>query len=853
MGPASILALVALVTPAIGDPGAPGTVGGSQPSNGLDRPTASQPPTGPDLQAGPELQVGPQLQVWDGRRFVTVLDSFDGSPAVIPLSTTHTAVTRAAVTVRGVRVRLEGGEAPDPAWSASFVRHAPDERLLLAGGRILRSGPPSLTVEARFSPETLEEGDPLPAMARQDGIGAEVEGARIDAAGEEAAAAGRATVLIPLRTSPSTPATFPLAGDAGSELPVDDGRLAPGFSSAFVVEPGAAPLVLGPGATVDMLFEAAVTALAVEQETPVTVRPSDLEGEYSITVPPDAFDGGTGTLLLRIDPTRVRATGEQALTPPPAHGVLVDVTEQLGADLMHLEGPHEQLDIRPTMGPGAAWGDLDDDGLPDLYLVQGGGRDGAPPISNRLRMNRAERGFVDVTAAAGVGDSGWGMGAQFVDLDGDGALDLYVANYGADVLYRALEPGDEAPRFGDVTSEAGVNGERWSAGISAGDPDRDGDLDLYVTGYLVYDEELMPPLEDLPLAREDPIAMLPFAFPGERNVYYRNVSQPGALRLEDATDELDLADVEGRGMQPTFFDYDGNGTQDLYIANDVSLNRLYRVSEDGLFTDIAFQTGMDDPRGGMGVTIGDVDGDLDEDLFLTNWELEPNAMYRNNIRTHTSQRRRVASFRDVTVQAGFGTFGIGFTSWGCELFDLELDGDLDLFVANGYTSPDYETTGICVGQPNHLYLNDGDGRFTLASDLAGPDVSVRHASRCVAACDYDRDGDVDLLVTANNGPVQLFENRAERPEGAQWIGLRLRQPGENAHAVGAHVTVEVGERRWARSLRAGTSYLAGNPLELHFGLGRVEGPAVIDVRWPDGVTTEHRIEALSRWITIERE
>jgi hypothetical protein len=362
----------------------------------------------------------------------------------------------------------------------------------------------------------------------------------------------------------------------------------------------------------------------------------------------------------------------------------------------------------------------------------------------------------------------------------------------------------------------------------------------------------MPALEDLPLSREDPIAMLPFAFPGERNVFYRNESPPGAIRLVDATDELELADEEGRGMQPVFFDFDTDGTQDLYVANDVSLNRLYRVDAAGAFTDIAFQTGMDDPRGGMGVAIGDVGGDLDEDLFLTNWQLEPNALYRNNVRSHNSQRRRVASFRDVTVQAGFGTHGVGFTSWGAELFDLELDGDLDLFVANGYTSPDYETTCICVGQPNHLYLNDGEGRFRLAPELAGPDVARAHASRAVAACDYDRDGDVDLLVTANNGPVQLLENRAERPDGARWLGIGLRTDVDrNRFAIGALVTVDVEGRRFVRSLRAGTSYLAGNPPELHFGLGRVEGPATVTVDWPSGARSTHAVDELSRWIVLE--
>ena len=379
------------------------------------------------------------------------------------------------------------------------------------------------------------------------------------------------------------------------------------------------------------------------------------------------------------------------------------------------------------MGPGLAWGDADGDGWVDLYQVQGGGREGSEASTNRLLRNLEGR-FVDVTAASGGGDRGAGMGALFFDAEGDADLDLIVANYGADVLYEnrpapQADPGAFGARLVDVSAAAGVGGDRWSAGVAAGDADLDGDLDLYITSYLVYDPALMPPAEELGrYRREDPIEMLPFAFPGQENLYLRNESGAEGPRFVDATDELKLADRAGRGMQPVFWDFDRDGDDDLYVANDVSYNVLWRNEQGRRFRDVSFATGMDDPRGGMGVAVGDADLDGDEDLFLTNWQLEPNALYLNNLVSHRSTKHRVATFRDGIVASGMGPSGVGATSWGAEWLDLENDGDLDLFVANGYTSPDYESTGICVGQANHLFENDGQGRFVEAAARAGGDL-----------------------------------------------------------------------------------------------------------------------------------
>lgn len=432
------------------------------------------------------------------------------------------------------------------------------------------------------------------------------------------------------------------------------------------------------------------------------------------------------------------------------------------------------------------------------------------------------------------------MGALLVDLDSDGDLDLFVANYGQDRLYT----NDGTGHFEDVTEATGVEPlGLWSAGVCAADIEGDGDLDLYVTGYLDYDPSKMPDAPEVArYRREDPHEMLPFAFPGERN---RLLLNEGGMHFKDVTEERGLLDVQGRGMQPVFWDFDRDGDPDLYVANDVSFNVLYRNEGDGTFTDVSYATGLDDPRGGMGLAVGDLDGDGDEDLFLTNWQLESNALYESALEAPLDTRHRRSNFHDSTVRWGLGPAGIGVTSWGAVLFDLELDGDLDLFVANGYTSPDYQGTGICVGQPNHLFISEDGARFELQEGV--PALEVPLASRSAAGCDYDRDGDIDLVVTSNNGRVQLLRNDA--PHQGRWLGVRLLQGEGNRFGVGAEITVRVGDRLLRRSVRAGTSYLACEPSEQLFGLGEAEA-ALVEVRWPWGEKTTTEVLELDRWIEL---
>jgi len=846
------------------------------------------PPQSPVTGAAAELL----LQVHGAEGFEPLVELRSGERRTLaaPLTTLSERVPRAVPGPRGHGLRLSGA-GPGQSGTLSILQmHAVHHE---RGAHVVFDGEDILIVTPEQLPSSVVAGH-LPSLARRDAHGPPASLAELELRLPlSASLAGRALLLV--AREDVQPTQLSLLGTDASPVSLE---LQPGPQSARLLSLAPGRLVItGRVGALDQLLIAHARDLSPEAGERLALldhgqvrltgwrdhrragqgrswrlpkargvgwgegegrdaqssEPLELGwGEDQaldlwFATPEPAPEGQTTTLLFILEAragAEPQPAGVASAAAAPRTTALLDVTEALGLSFSHLEGPAEQLDIRPTMGPGAAWGDVDGDGWCDLYLVQGAGRSDIEPLANRLYHNHEGQRFEDRTGAAGCEDPGGaGMAALFLDVEGDADLDLYVANYGLDALFENHGSG----RFADVRSSAGLTSEGWSAGICAADHDLDGDLDLYVTSYLDYDEEALPNLDGLQrFRREDPVAMLPFAFPGAANVFLRNESQAGAISFADVTVELGLRDEAGRGMQAIAWDFDRDGRPDLYVANDVSYNMLWRNA--GMeYEDVSFSTGMDDPRGGMGLAVGDVDGDGDEDLFLTNWQLEANALYLNNLFSHRSQRHRVASFRDGIVQSGLGGFGVGSTSWGAVHFDLENDGDLDHFVANGYTSPDYESTGICVGQRDHLFLNNGSGRFEEGSGRAPEALSPALPSRAAVGCDWDLDGDMDLVVTANNARARLLRNEAT--SGA-FLGVRLRQPGRNPLAIGAEVTLTAGGRTFRRQLLAGTSYLGGNPPELLFGIGPVDRVERLDVRWPSGAETRLSDLLPNRWITI---
>ena len=875
----------------------------------------------------PEESHGPVLLVSTENGLEPVTGLARDQVVPIPLVSRSERVVRVARTPTGARLRVAAGSDRELAvhgLDLVWVPHRTDESVITSGAP---EEPPWIATSARLP---LDAGAALPSIARPDGVGVEFvrieladrrPGERLLVFGVEGPGAW-SPIRDPLVLDPlgenlvhvRPPARnglcewMPLDGWKSSTLvlqrkengAIDHVELAIARAVARSDERAAnlARATVGrlrsteretrPGRSVSwpklggelderrvLELEEARKALGTHDGAAITLRAGEAL-DLDLDVPTTTDASTTWTLLAHVLCDSLDAS-EPRIAGPVKDALFRDVTRDAGIEFVHLEGPDEQLDIRPTMGPGAAWGDVDGDGWNDLFLPQGGGREGSRVPTAKLYRNRGDGTFEDATARANLGVQGRGMGALFFDVDGDRDLDVFVANYGANKLYL----NDGTGRFTDVTLAAGVpQDERWHAAVCAADYDRDGDLDLYVTSYLDYDPAKMPPADELGrYQREDPLEMLPFAFPGERKQLLRNdriksgptdasaprdPSQPNAqalsFRFTDVTDELHVADANGRGMQAIFWDFDQDGDQDLYVANDVSPNTFFRNEGDGTFKDISLATGLDDPRGSMGLAVGDVDGDLDEDLFVTNWQLESNALYVNNLVSHSSAKHRVATFRDQSVQAGLAQLSVGVTSWGAELADLDLDGDLDLVYANGYTSPDYESTGICVGQPSHLFLNDGTGKFTPAFELAGPDLAEPLPSRSLLACDYDQDGDLDLAITANNARARLLRNdaRVRGKDGAvtglaanrHWLGLRLRARGANRFAIGAEVRVEAGGRTLLRTLRAGTSYLGGNAPELHVGLGDASKVDGVRVRWPDGKTSTHAVSSVDAFVVL---
>ncbi len=557
-----------------------------------------------------------------------------------------------------------------------------------------------------------------------------------------------------------------------------------------------------------------------------------------------------------------------------------DVTERCGVRFTG-HGGSGRLLILDTMGSGLACADFDGDGDEDLYLLTGSQLDpypkGTSPPVNRLYRNDSKDGeirFTDVTDGSGAGLSGWSMGAVAGDYDGDGDLDLYVTRYGPNVLLRndsSLPSSTQAGglRFTDVTAQAGVGDARWGTGATFFDFDRDGDLDLYVVNYVDFEGRLARYGGDLGHADFKDFKQLPHFFDAQANVLYRN---DGNGTFTDVTADARAADAKGKGLGVCACDFDEDGDVDLYVANDTTPNALLVNRGDGTFDDFAAEAGValgGDGRaqGSMGVACGDVDGDRRFDLLVTNFDHEPDSLYRND---------GGLVFLEETREAGLDPATLPFVGWACELQDFDCDGDLDAFFSNGHviTSvplflirhllPADRLPGVV--EPEHfgsgyeqrqlLFTNDGRGRFREVKEGAGDFFGRKLAGRGAVSADLDQDGDLDLIVTCSNEPAIVLRNdllsllpAAKR--GPAWLEVALAQEGLNRFGVGARIEVRVEGKRLVRQVVCGDSYLSQHPLVQHFGLGAHEGAVEVVVRWPGGaepiaqtetnVTTRRRI------------
>ena len=506
----------------------------------------------------------------------------------------------------------------------------------------------------------------------------------------------------------------------------------------------------------------------------------------------------------------------------------VDVTSELGIHFVHENGATEEKYMVETMGSGGGFLDYDGDGDLDLYLVNGaplpGSRVPAAPPTNVLYRNDGGDGFTDVTAEAGVGNRSFGMGMTAGDVDNDGDLDLYVTNFGPNVFYRNNGDGT----FSDATEEAGLVLDGFSSSASFADYDADGFLDLYVAQYVDFALDNHKFCGNL--AKDTKAYCHPDVYDPVPSVLYHG-NGDGSFR--DVTRETGVYQTQdGKSLGVVWGDYDNDGDVDLYVANDSMRNFLFRNDGGGRFVDVTLLAGVGysedgQTQAGMGTDMADYDDDGFLDVTVTNLDFEYNTLYRGS---------SSGIFFDDSYIAGVAETSLNFVGFGTFFFDYDNDGLQDLFVANGHIIDNIHLFNdiSTYEEPNFLFKNVGDGVFREVGESLGEAIVRKNVARGAAPGDVDGDGDLDVLVTRCGGPALLLRN--DGGNAAHAIDLRLVGTESNRDGIGARVTLRRGERTLVREVKSGRSYLSQGTLDVHFGLGVERVAPEITIRWPNGRT-----------------
>ncbi len=545
------------------------------------------------------------------------------------------------------------------------------------------------------------------------------------------------------------------------------------------------------------------------------------------------------------------------LTPDPGRAdgaIFVDRAAASGVDFVHFNGMSGELYFPENVGAGAALFDYDQDGDLDLYLVQGAMLGGKAleeasfpprhplPLTDRLYRNDFEDGtlrFTDVTAESGLAARGYGMGVAVGDVDNDGWPDVYVTNFGRNELWSNTGHGG----FRNVTREAGVGERRWSVPAAFADLDQDGWLDLYVGNYVDWS---FANHKECVIATGARDYCHPLSFKAQPDRIFRNTGRGASFT--DMTSRWGADREFGGALGVVTADFDGDGRLDVYVANDKMPNQLWLGQSDGTFVNEALLGGCSvsgdgQPEASMGVDAGDFDNDGDVDLFMAHLNAETNTLYVNDGR---------ALFRDTTRESSLGAPSLDFTGFGAAWLDYDNDSWLDLLVVNGAVQILEELARrgepYPLHQPNQLFRNVGGRRFEEVSARAGEVFELSEVSRGVALGDVDNDGDMDAVVTNNNGPVRLLVNQVGH--AAPWLGLRLVDVN-GRDALGARVAVErAGAPTLWRRARTDGSFASANDPRVLVGLGGTAEVREVRVHWPGGHVEAWRDVPAGRYTTL---
>jgi enediyne biosynthesis protein E4 len=517
-----------------------------------------------------------------------------------------------------------------------------------------------------------------------------------------------------------------------------------------------------------------------------------------------------------------------AASPQPSF-FLKDVTQQAGLNFRHNSGAYGGKLLPETLGSGCAFFDYDADGYPDILLVNSMDWPGHQRARSTLKLYKNNRNgtFSDVTRTAGLDIELYGMGVAVADYNNDGFPDILITCVGQNRLFLNTGKGT----FRDVTKSSGLAGRSaFSTSALWFDYDRDGHLDLFVCNYVNWSPE-----HDVfcSLDGKNKSYCTPEAYRGETCWLFRN---RGDGTFEDVTAASGIFDTSSKSLGVAMLDFDQDGWPDLFVANDTQPNKLYRNLRNGKFKDVAVEAGLafsadGKARAGMGVDVGDFENSGRPGIAITNFDNEMVGLYRSP---------SAGQFDDISITAGVGGPSKTTLGFGCGFADLDLDGRLDLVVANGHIDDTVRNIRGNVGyaQPPHLFLNLGDGKFQDVVNSNGGDFAAPRVGRGLAFADFDRDGDLDLLLTTNNGPAYLFRN--DLNSGNRFLRVRLTGTKSNRDAIGAVVRIYHGGETQMRTVRAGSSYLSQSELPLTFGVGKSERIERLTVEWPSGTTQEFK-------------